>query len=108
MKTMITDKNGKEIVLEDYEANTGVGVDIGCMRHRLWVCIDGAAVLRVKAPEIHLQDLRESREELRNDVQKLSDLLNDGECSCDALAPDDQPCVVCESQHLIASIKDNF
>ena len=57
---MINDKNGKEIVLQDYEAITGVGVEIG---HKLWVCIDGVAVLRVKAPLIHLTDMRENHEE---------------------------------------------
>ena len=48
----MNDKNGKEIKLEDYEAKEGVGVQIGKTRHKLWVCIDGVAVLRVKAPFI--------------------------------------------------------
>jgi len=60
---MINDKNGKEIVLQDYEAITGVGVEIGHTGHKLWVCIDGVAVLRVKAPLIHLTDMRENHEE---------------------------------------------
>ena len=55
----MTDKNGKEIELQDYEAKVGVGVEIGHLGHKLWVCIDGVAVLRVKAPEIHLTDMRE-------------------------------------------------
>ena len=57
------DKNGKEIVLQDYEAKVGVGVEIGSTGHKLWVCIDGIAVLRVKAPEIHLTDMRDSEDE---------------------------------------------
>ena len=55
---MIKDKNGNEIELRDFEANTAVGVEIGHSGHKLWVCIDGVAVLRVKAPEIHLTDMR--------------------------------------------------
>jgi len=55
----IEDKNGKPIELRDYEANTVVGVDIGYLGHKLWVCIDGVAVLRIKAPEIILDDKRE-------------------------------------------------
>ena len=56
---VIKDKNGTEIELRDFEANTAVGVEIGHQGHKLWVCIDGVAVLRVKAPEIHLTDMRE-------------------------------------------------
>jgi len=51
---MLKDKNGKEIVLVDYEANEVVGVQIGQTGHRLWICIDGVAVLRVKTPIIIL------------------------------------------------------
>jgi len=54
----IQDKNGKEIKLEDYEAKEGVGIDIGHQGHKLWICIDGVAVLRVKAPLIKLNDMR--------------------------------------------------
>ena len=57
------DKNGKEIVLQDYEAEMAVGVDIGHLGHKLWVCVDGVAVLRVKAPHIHLNDMREDSDE---------------------------------------------
>ena len=57
---MIVDKNDKEIVLQDYEAVVGVGVDIGHRGHNLWVCIDGVAVLRIKAPLITLNDMREN------------------------------------------------
>jgi hypothetical protein len=52
------DKNGREIELRDFEANKIVGVQIGTAGHKLWVCIDGVAVLRVKSPRIQLEDLR--------------------------------------------------
>jgi hypothetical protein len=55
---MCKDKNGKSIVLRDYEANEVVGVQIGTLGHRLWVCIDGVAVLRLRAPKIDLEDMR--------------------------------------------------
>jgi len=55
---MINDKNGKKIGLVDYEATEHVGVQIGTSGHRLWVCIDGVAVLRVKSPLIILEDKR--------------------------------------------------
>ncbi len=54
----MVDKNGKEIDLQDYEASTVVGVQIGTLGHKLWVCIDGVAVLRVNAPEIEFTDMR--------------------------------------------------
>ena len=44
--------------LRDVEAKEGVGVQIGAAGHRLWVCIDGQCVLRVKAPRIELEDQR--------------------------------------------------
>lgn len=56
------DKNGKEITCIDYEASEGVGIQIGATGHKLWICIDGVAVLRVKAPLIHLEDNRISTE----------------------------------------------
>ncbi len=59
----LTDKNGKEIVLQDYIATDIVGVQIGSLGHKLWVCIDGVAVLRVKAPLIELEDMRIKQEE---------------------------------------------
>jgi len=58
----IADKNGKPIMLQDYEANHAVGVQIGATGHRLWVCIDGVAVLRVKAPLIELIELDDTRQ----------------------------------------------
>lgn len=51
--------NSKEVVLQDYEASETVGVQIGALGHKLWVCIDGVAVLRVRAPKIELTDMRE-------------------------------------------------
>ncbi len=56
--TEIVDKNGKPIELRDYVASECVGVQIGTTGHKLWVCIDGAAVLRVVAPTIELGDMR--------------------------------------------------
>ncbi len=55
---MLSDKNGKEIKLQDYEASEIVGVQIGTLGHKLWICIDGVAVLRVHAPKIDFTDLR--------------------------------------------------
>ncbi|KKM05538.1 hypothetical protein LCGC14_1753040 [marine sediment metagenome] len=49
---MLKDKNGKDIVLEDYEASVGVKVQVNRTGQKLWVCIDGVAVLRVKSPLI--------------------------------------------------------
>ncbi len=54
----IRDKNGKEIILTDYEAKKVVGIQIGVTGHRLWICIDGVAVLRIKSPSIILDDMR--------------------------------------------------
>lgn len=54
----LCDKNGKPIILQDYAASEVVGVQIGTEGHKLWVCIDGVAVLRVKAPVIELEDMR--------------------------------------------------
>ena len=56
------DKNGKPIERQDYEAEMAVGVEIGHTGHKLWVCIDGVAVLRVKAPYINLNDMREDKD----------------------------------------------
>ena len=53
------DKNGKPIELQDYEAEMAVGVEIGKLGHKLWVCIDGVCVLRVKAPHIQLTNMQE-------------------------------------------------
>lgn len=53
-----TDTNGKPIVLQDYVASEIVGVQIGVQGHKLWVCIDGVAVLRVNSPSIVLEDMR--------------------------------------------------
>ena len=58
IKLDILDKNKKPIKLVDYEASENVGVQIGAKGHKLWICIDGGAVLRVKAPMINLEDFR--------------------------------------------------
>ena len=57
------DKNGKLIVLQDYHANDITGVQIGHLGHKLWVCIDGVAVLRVVSPTIELEDMRKTKNE---------------------------------------------
>lgn len=44
--------------LRDMVAEHVVGVQIGTLGHKLWVCVDGEAVLRVKAPAIEFTDLR--------------------------------------------------
>ena len=54
----LVDKNGEELELKTYEAKEGVGVQIGATGHKLWVCIDGVAVLRIKSPVIELTDMR--------------------------------------------------
>lgn len=54
----VVDKHGKLLQLRDFEANEVVGVQIGTRGHKLWVCVDGVAVLRVKAPVIDLEDMR--------------------------------------------------
>lgn len=55
---MPEDKLGRPIELRDYDAKEIVGVQIGQRGHKLWVCIDGVAVLRVKSPRIDLKDMR--------------------------------------------------
>lgn len=59
MSNAIPDATGKPIELQDYVAKEIVGVQIGESGHKLWVCIDGVAVLRVKSPKIELTDYRE-------------------------------------------------
>ncbi len=58
------DKNGKEIVLQDYNANETVCVQIGTLGRKLWVCIDGVCVLRIKSPDITLNDFRIIEEDM--------------------------------------------
>lgn len=58
-----TDKNEKPIKLQDYVASEIVGVQIGTRGHKLWVCIDGIAVLRVTSPKIELTDDRIEKDE---------------------------------------------
>ena len=47
-----------EVNLIDITADEVVGVQIGTLGHKLWVCVDGACVLRVTSPIIELDDLR--------------------------------------------------
>lgn len=53
----MNDKNGKKIELVNYEAKKIVGIQIGSTRHKLWICIDGVAVLRIKSPIITFEDM---------------------------------------------------
>ncbi len=57
-RTPITDAKDRPIELRDYDAKEVVGVQIGTLGHKLWVCIDGVAVLRVYAPSIDFTDQR--------------------------------------------------
>jgi len=68
---LMMDKNGKPLQLQDYEAKVGVGVTIGVLGHKLWVCVDGVAVLRIKAPEIMLEDMRESESDVLEALEGL-------------------------------------
>ncbi len=52
---MATDKNGKAIELQDYDARVAVGVQVNELKDKLWVCIDGVCVLRVNSPVISLE-----------------------------------------------------
>ncbi len=58
--TTFTDAKGRPVELRDFDAKHVVGVQIGSLGHKLWVCIDGISVLRVNAPEIDLTDMREA------------------------------------------------
>jgi len=58
---IINDKLENPIILNDYEAEETVGVQIGALGHKLWVCVDGVCVLRVRSPKIELTDLREPK-----------------------------------------------
>ncbi len=49
--------------LRDIVAKEITGVQIGTFGHKLWVCVDGKAVLRVKSPEIEFIDLRITQKE---------------------------------------------
>lgn len=51
----------QEPELKDYVANEVVGVQIGREGHRLWVCVDGIAALRVVSPSIILEDMRDGQ-----------------------------------------------
>jgi hypothetical protein len=56
------DPAGPGLTLRDLQARHAVGVQVGTHGRRLWVCVDGVAVLRVKAPVIHLEDMRDNHE----------------------------------------------
>ena len=56
------DAKGRLIELRDFDATEVVGVQIGTLGHKLWICIDGIAVLRVNSPKIELEDMREPKE----------------------------------------------
>ena len=43
----------------DLSADEVAGVQIGRQGHKLWVCIDGLCVLRIRSPRIELTDDRE-------------------------------------------------
>lgn len=68
---MIKDSNGKLIKLEDYKAQEVVGVQIGSLGHKLWICIDGVSVLRVIAPQIDFADLRVSTNDVRTCAEQV-------------------------------------
>ena len=42
----------------DINAQESTGVQIGTLGHKLWICVDGQCVLRIKSPKIGLTDLR--------------------------------------------------
>jgi hypothetical protein len=46
----------------DITAEEITGVQIGQLGHKLWVCVDGQCVLRVKSPKIELDDQRKINE----------------------------------------------
>ena len=45
----------------DIVADQITGVQIGTMGHKLWVCVDGSCVLRIRSPEIELTDMRDGQ-----------------------------------------------
>lgn len=51
------DAKGRELELRDYDAKEATGVQIGRLGHKVWVCVDGVAVLRVNTPIVELIDL---------------------------------------------------
>jgi len=58
MSLELRDKRGRIIEQKDYDANEITGVQIGETGHKLWVCVDGIATLRVVSPKIQVDDLR--------------------------------------------------
>jgi len=66
--------------LRDIVAEEIVGVQIGSLGHRLWICVDGQAVLRVKSPVIEFSDLRitsENSEDSSNSEDGTVDRLKE-------------------------------
>lgn len=59
---MSTDRLGRPIELRDYDAKQVVGVRIDSLGDKIWVCVDGACVLRVNAPAIEFTDDRLPRQ----------------------------------------------
>lgn len=56
MDNPLCDKLGREYTQRDYVAKEGVGVLISAARDKLWVCVDGISVLRVKGT-VKLDDM---------------------------------------------------
>ena len=58
------DAYGRNITVNliDINADEVVGVQIGTLGHKLWVCVDGQALLRIKAPKIEFTDCRPDKE----------------------------------------------
>lgn len=50
----------KPVELRDLQATEIVGVQIDSGGQKLWVCVDGACVLRVKTPAVHVVDDRQA------------------------------------------------
>ncbi len=45
-------------MLRDIKAKEITGVQIGTLGHKLWVCVDGECVLRVRSPKIEIEDMQ--------------------------------------------------
>jgi len=60
----------------DLKAETCTGVQIDVTGKKLWVCVDGACVLRVKTPEIVLTDDRKIPEPFER-LLRIVDILDE-------------------------------
>lgn len=67
---MLEDKHGKPYNLVDYDAHEVTGVQIGQLGHKVWVCVDGVAVLRVRTPLVELMDNR-GKEDVDTDLDEI-------------------------------------